>query len=216
MRKPRKFLPALVLGITGAISVAAPSFAFPITYTEQAIASGSLNGVTFTDESVLLTMITDTANVTEPSTGIFENVATSPITATVSVNGAAAVTFTDSIAVFSSQTPSSPPAEAGFADLTLERDILDTGNAAFATYDLKSFIGPISGSPANIDFNVSFPTTGGAFILTGVAPASSPTSTFTAAVPAPLIGRGLPVLIAVGGVFFGAKLVERRRNRGAA
>jgi hypothetical protein len=32
-------------------------------------------------------------------------------------------------------------------------------------------------------------------------------------VPAPLIGRGLPVLLAVGGVLFGAKLLERSRRR---
>jgi hypothetical protein len=34
------------------------------------------------------------------------------------------------------------------------------------------------------------------------------------AVPAPLIGRGLPVLLAVGGLLFGAKLLERgKRHR---
>jgi hypothetical protein len=35
----------------------------------------------------------------------------------------------------------------------------------------------------------------------------------TQAVPAPLIGRGLPVLLAVGGMLFGAKLLERRGKR---
>jgi hypothetical protein len=34
-----------------------------------------------------------------------------------------------------------------------------------------------------------------------------------AAVPAPEIGRGLPVLLAVGGLWFGAKLLERGRRR---
>jgi hypothetical protein len=34
------------------------------------------------------------------------------------------------------------------------------------------------------------------------------------AVPAPLIGRGLPVLLAVAGLLFGAKLLERgKRHR---
>jgi hypothetical protein len=32
-------------------------------------------------------------------------------------------------------------------------------------------------------------------------------------VPAPSIGRGLPVLLAVGGLLFGAKLLERGRRR---
>jgi hypothetical protein len=35
-----------------------------------------------------------------------------------------------------------------------------------------------------------------------------------AAVPAPLIGRGLPVLLAVGGLLFGAKLLERSKRHG--
>lgn len=34
-----------------------------------------------------------------------------------------------------------------------------------------------------------------------------------AAVPAPLIDRGLPVLLAVGGLLFGAKLLERCKRR---
>jgi hypothetical protein len=34
-----------------------------------------------------------------------------------------------------------------------------------------------------------------------------------AAVPAPLIGHGLPVLLAVGGLLFGAKLLKRGRRR---
>jgi hypothetical protein len=33
------------------------------------------------------------------------------------------------------------------------------------------------------------------------------------AVPAPPIGRGLPVLLAVGGILFGAKLFARTRRR---
>jgi hypothetical protein len=32
-------------------------------------------------------------------------------------------------------------------------------------------------------------------------------------VPAPAIGQGLPALLAVGGIFFGSKLLERRRRR---
>jgi hypothetical protein len=40
------------------------------------------------------------------------------------------------------------------------------------------------------------------------------TITTTSAVPAPLIGRGLPVLLAVGGLLFGAKLLERRKKHG--
>lgn len=34
-------------------------------------------------------------------------------------------------------------------------------------------------------------------------------------VPAPAIGHGLPVLLAVGGLLFGAKLLERSKKQGA-
>jgi hypothetical protein len=36
--------------------------------------------------------------------------------------------------------------------------------------------------------------------------------TITQVVPAPVIGRGLPVILAVGGVLFGAKLLERSKK----
>jgi hypothetical protein len=202
MRRPTTFLPALALGVVGAISIAAPSLAVPITYTEQATATGSLGGVDFNDASVLLTMNNDTTNVIGGPT-LFEILGT----ATVSVNGGAPVTFTDSIEVFSAQAVS--PASVGFADLTRSLDILDDTSASFATYALTTSIGPISNT-AFISANEAFPTTGGAFILTSVA---GPTSSFTAttvAVPAP---GGLPVALAFVGVWFGAKLLERRRKR---
>ena len=54
-------------------------------------------------------------------------------------------------------------------------DILDNVSASFASYDLKTSIGPIVGS-SEIDPSSSFPTTGGAFVLTSAGDA-----TFTAA-----------------------------------
>jgi hypothetical protein len=47
---------------------------------------------------------------------------------------------------------------------------------------------------------------GNRFVTSGDAPD-------TPAVPAPVIGRGLPVLLAVGGLLFGAKLLERGKRR---
>ena len=111
-------------------------------------------------------MNNNTTNVTNSGPGEFENVGT----ATVSVGGGPAVTFTDPTQVFSNQ---SDPA-VGFEDLSVD-DILDTFSASFATYELKTSIGPIVGSGA-INAGSSFATTGGAFVLTSVGDA-----TFTAA-----------------------------------
>ena len=157
MHKTNRIVPAVVLGIAGIFTAASPSFGALITYTMEATASGSLDGISFTDATVVLMMKNNTANVTGgPS--FFENVGT----ATVSVGGGTAVTFTDPIQVFSNQ---SVPA-VGFEDLSLD-DILDNLSASFASYDLKTSIGPIVGS-SDFDPGSSFPTTGGAFELTSV------------------------------------------------
>ena len=91
MRKSIRFMPALALGIAGAILHGNSAVATPITYVEDATATGSLGGVAFTDATVTLTMMNNTTNVTNPSTGLFLNIGT----ATVSVDGAAPVAFTE-------------------------------------------------------------------------------------------------------------------------
>jgi hypothetical protein len=76
------------------------AFADPITYSEQVIASGSLNGVAFTNASVLLTMYNDTLNVSAV------NPASSVInlgTVTVNVAGVGTDTFSNTGFVFDYQ-----------------------------------------------------------------------------------------------------------------
>jgi hypothetical protein len=99
MRNLMALITAVVLGAASAIIGATPAVAVPITYTETDTATGSLNGVAFTNASIVLTMNNNTANVTNPSSGLFSIVGT----ITVSVNGAAPVTFTDTTRVYIAQ-----------------------------------------------------------------------------------------------------------------
>ena len=111
MHETKRILPAVVLGIASIFVAASPSLGAPITYTEQVTASGSFNGIAFTDETVFLTMNNSTTNVTSGGPGVFLNVGT----VTLSIGGGPAVTFTDPIHVFSNQILI---IGAGFEDLT--------------------------------------------------------------------------------------------------
>jgi hypothetical protein len=168
MHMTNRIVPAVVLSVASIFIGASPSFGAPITYTEQATASGTFDGIAFTDETVTLTMNNSTTNVTSGGPGLFFNAGT----VTLSIGGGPAVTFTDQTHVFSNQ---SSPAAVGFEDVSSSDDILDTVSASFATYDLTTTIGPIVGSEV-INAGFSFPTTGGAFVLTSVGDV-----TFTAA-----------------------------------
>jgi hypothetical protein len=205
MQKPTTFLPALALGVAGAISAAAPALADPITYTMQDTASGSLDGTSFTNATMTLTFVGDTDNITPPPP-FYLNI---PGTVTVSVsgvNGGAPEVFTpDSIAVYSDQNGVLGPTVA-FADSNF--DIIDdANNSAFSTYTLGP-IGPIIGADvANVgNANYGFGLDGGgSLFVTGVT-ASDMIFTATLTVPAPPIGRGLPVALAVGGLLLCMRL----------
>jgi hypothetical protein len=156
----------------GELLLVSPALAIPITYTESDTANGSLNGVIFNNANIVLTMSSDTTNITGPT-----NVGT----LTLSINGGAPVTFTDPTQVFAVATASPPGGAAGFTDKAIPDDILDVSNGSFATYNLATAIGPLTG-PTTFNADTPFPTTGGAFILTAVGS----TATFTATpVPEP-------------------------------
>ena len=166
--------------------------AVPITYTETATVSGSIQAgilvLLFNNTLLTLTGTGDTTNIETPdSTHFFNNV-----TLSFSVAGSSG-TFTNPTSVFSNQNT----LVVGFTDETVGTDILDTSSAAFASYALSTSIGPITGSSA-ISTGASFPTSVGTLTLSSAGDA-----TFTAVVtplPAalPLFVTGLGALGLLG------------------
>ena len=63
MHKTNRIVPAVMLGIASIFIAASPSFGAVITYTLEATASGSLDGIPFTDATVILSMTNNTTNV---------------------------------------------------------------------------------------------------------------------------------------------------------
>jgi hypothetical protein len=130
----------LVLSIAFGITGLSQAKAELITYSDSAVVSGTLGGNAFTDQLLTLTLTADTSGLTGNPQGLIH---TSPATTTFtlgSLNG----TITDTTMAFSE-----PEADlAGITDSSGIGTILGTFNAAFATYDLATPIGPLSGSAA--------------------------------------------------------------------
>jgi hypothetical protein len=181
--------------------------AFPVTYTEVATISGSLNGVDFLDAQVTITGSGDTDNIVHGMPCCYRNLLGAG-TVTFDLAGFGTGTFTDLVGVVVNQTntegipgePDTGISGAGFSDFTSNFLILWTEDPAFATWDLSTDIGPLTNAGfCNCDptANISFPTTLGPLHISATDP------TFTAdvaATPAPepaslaLVALGLAAL----------------------
>jgi hypothetical protein len=207
MRKPPRFLAALALGVASTIIFAPPSRAIQITYIEQAIATGSLGGVNFTNANMVLSMTGDTTNVIS-MTGDTTNVTDKPTTffnfasLTVSVEGVGLATFTDSTSAVVNQAA----LDVGFADQTKGSAILFTSSPSLSTYDLRTDKGPLLG-PASYNAGLPFLTTDGLFVLNSIP--GSVNFVATTGVPEPAALTLLSVELA-GLAGFG--LIRRRRG----
>jgi hypothetical protein len=116
----------------------------PITYTETFTASGTVNGSPF-DGTVMLSLTSDTNLVFGNCGGSPGTFCTPNAMATVSIQGIGMGTFTDLFNVFDYQNTGASYGVLGFTDASIGGvDIVDLANPAFATYNLKSSIGPLN------------------------------------------------------------------------
>jgi hypothetical protein len=173
-----------------------------ITYTEQATLTGSLGATTFTNALVTLVFNGDTLNVTNPLAGIFQNVGGVATVTIAGISGTA--TFTDAMGADDNQNIPG----AGISDFTANRAVFFTFNSAFATYDLSTAIGPLSGVSGVSNPGEAYPTDMGDLVLTTLSGNATFTAAATAvpeAVSSEVAGMGLAI-IAV------SKLRRRRKN----
>ena len=160
--KMRSYLRA-ILGAVAALAFAAPALASPITYTEVGTGSGTLDGTSFTNQLVTITMTADTTNIIDGSTTPFNSVGTT----TVTVSAVGADTVPDAFAFVNQNNP-----VAGFADALMSPDstadlpvINSTVNSVFASYALGA-IGPTSGP--SLRNQATFATGSGTFSLSSM------------------------------------------------
>jgi len=177
----------------------AAASATSITFTEVINnASGSLDGTTFTSQTVTLVLTSDTSTIVNGGPGFYSDTGT----ATVSVSGGGSDTFTDTMQVFVTQGSD----VAGITDGTEHLDVLDVNNAAFATYALNTSIGPLSGGTAG-NTGDTYATTGGTFEFTSPLNVDHPAS-FTAA----LGSAPEPGTLGLIGASIGFLLIRRARS----
>lgn len=171
--------------------------AAPIVYTVAATASGTLDGVAFTNASFALRGIGDTSTSRLMGVENYENA----VAVTVFVSGLATDTLAGAPVAFTEGSAGSPPPYGGIASASESSLVLGVVNPAFTTYDLKSAIGPLSGDTLFLD-GTAFTTSRGRLVLTNATNA-----TFTAAV------NPTPEPSAFAALGLGGLAALRRRKR---
>ena len=172
----RYYAAVMALGIFAAF-VTTPTYAVPVTYTEQTMASGFLDGTSFSDATVTFTALNDTGNVGGAPPFSFVTGA-----AEVNVDGIGTDTFSAPLTVFARSFSGVPLCGFGASGIT----ILGTVDGVCATtIDLKSDASVVSGAISSLGSPIA--TLGGYLVLTSTPGSSTFTVTVdtTSAIPEP-------------------------------
>lgn len=113
-------------------------------YTQQTVASGTIGGTTFTDATLIFTSIANTNDVFLANGNRWDVLNQS---LKVDISGIGIANFTEATYTFCLPAANA----AGFYAFDGTADIIDTINSSFSTYDLKTEIGPITGTPLRVD-----------------------------------------------------------------
>ena len=193
----------LVLGLGAFLGNPELAGAAYVEYTMTSSASGTLGGKVFTDASITITGIGDTAQIVSPSSGIFnlELIANSLFVAGFP---------TESFELADIQMGvNQNTAEAGFLFGQAENLVLALGVPGLSGYDLGFPAGPYVGTPLFLP-EQSFATTAGELVFSSF----SDDVTFTAAAgPAPSVPEPPSITLAGLGLATLAGSITRRRRR---
>ena len=148
--------------VAAPLITAVPAVAGPMTYKEIVTTSGSLNGAAFTDALTTITAVSF-GSITHTSVYFVSAIGSFDIA------GIGGGSFVSPLQVFNNQATN----RAGIGDPSVFRDIFNTENAAFATYDLSTPI-TVSGT-TRFNSGFEFATDAGLLIFTAVS-----NSTFSA------------------------------------
>lgn len=169
----RKHCLTLVLALAVTLGFASQSSAVLVTTTFEAVASGDIDNVDFTDESIVVTSTYDTDNITTFPQGFFV------------INDSAMIqvgTLTLNVTSITSHAFNNDNSVATFGNDDIEIDGIILESPVFATYDGSTSLGSITGD-AFFSGSAFFNTDGGVITFAEAFPVS--TSFQAVAVPEP-------------------------------
>lgn len=177
-----------LLAALGTLAAAGAVQAVPITYTFQAVGSGSLGSQGFADLAFTIVTTADTDDVADGPNG--HRVANA--TAWITLASGPAAQFTGDIFT----VVNVPLSRVGVSDFTTNRAILFVDHPDAGAYDLRGDVGPLVGTAFAFNTGFAHPTTLGSFVLNGVSAGSFSAAVVPEPASAALLLAGGAVLLA--------------------